>query len=259
MKTKSPTPKKKMSPEALYRSEFAGRLKQAAENHDIGDLASKIGVTPATLYRWLNGKFDPSLPKLAQLADAMKVNLAWLVTGTGPFDSRQALRHALLENYGTTDFEAAGGKAEKPPIAFHEPWLFELLYGPPNEPTLFSATDMNTPLLMEIREDSMEPTIAKGDLLLIDRAFGVRPARLEQTQEEPRSAHDGIYAFRAQSLSDGAKPSTGLLVVRRIQYRLDGKMAIRCDNPKYPDEIYTLEARNRPAPIGRVVWRGGRV
>ena len=111
MKTKSPTPKKKMSPEALYRSEFAGRLKQAAENHDIGDLASKIGVTPATLYRWLNGKFDPSLPKLAQLADAMQVNLAWLVTGTGPFDSRQALRHALLENYGTTDFEAAGGKA----------------------------------------------------------------------------------------------------------------------------------------------------
>lgn len=256
MKTKSPPPKKKMSPEALYRSEFAGRLKQAAENHDIGDLASKIDVTPATLYRWLNGKFDPSLPKLAQLADAMKVNLAWLVTGTGPFDSRQALRHALLENYGATDFEAAGGKAEKPPIAFHEPWLFELLYGPPNEPALFGAVQMNTPLLMEVREDSMEPTIAKGDLLLIDRAFGVRPAGLERTQEESRSAHDGIYAFRAR---DGVKPSTGLLVVRRIQYRLDGKMAIRCDNPKYPDEIYTLEARDCPAPIGRIVWRGGRI
>jgi phage repressor protein C with HTH and peptisase S24 domain len=259
MKTrKSPRPQRK-SAEALYRSEFAGRLKQATEEHEIGDLASKIGVTPATLYRWLNGKFDPSLPKLAQLADAMKVSLAWLVTGTGPIDSRQALRHALLENYGTTDFEAAGGKAEKPPIAFHEPWLFELLYGPPNESTLFGATDMNTPLLMEVREDSMEPTIAKGDLLLIDRAFGVRPTSLERAQEEQRSAHDGIHAFRAQSLGDGAKPSTGLLVVRRIQYRLDGKMAIRCDNPKYPEEIYTLEARNRPAPIGRVVWRGGRV
>jgi transcriptional regulator with XRE-family HTH domain len=259
MKTKSPTTKKKINPEALYRSEFAGRLKQAAENHDIGDLATKIGVTPATLYRWLNGKFDPSLPKLAQLADAMKVNLGWLVTGTGPFDSRQALRHAFLENYRATDFEAAAGKAEKPPIAFHEPWLFELLYGPSKEPALFGAVEMKTPLLMEVREDSMEPTIAKGDLLLIDRAFGVRPANLELTQEEPRSAHDGIYAFRAQSLSDGANSSTGLLVVRRIQYRLDGKMAVRCDNPKYPEEIYTPEARNRPAPIGRIVWRGGRV
>jgi transcriptional regulator with XRE-family HTH domain len=259
MKTKSPTAKKKMSPEALYRSEFAGRLRQAADNHETGDLASKIGVTPATLYRWLNGKFDPSLPKLAQLADAMKVNLAWLVTGIGPLDSRQALRHALLENYGTTGFEPAGGKAEKPPIAFYEPWLFELLYGPPSEPTRFSATDMNTPLLMEVREDSMEPTIAKGDLLLIDRAFGVRPATLERAQEGPRSAHDGIYAFQAQLLSDGAKPSSGLLVVRRIQYRLDGKMAVRCDNPKYPEEVYALESRHLPVPFGRVVWRGGRV
>lgn len=257
MKTKSPTPKKKISPEALYRSEFAGRLKQAAENHEIGDLASKIGVTPTTLYRWLNGKFDPSLPKLAQLAEAMKVNLAWLVTGIGPFDSRQALRHARLENYGTTDFEAPGGKAGKPPLAFHEPWLFELLYGPPNEPALFGAVQMNTPLLMEVREDSMEPTIMKGDLLLIDRAFGVRPAGLERAQAEQRSAHDGIYAFRAQSLSDGAKPATGLLVVRRIQYRLDGKMAVRCDNPKYPEEVYALESRDLPVPLGRVVWRGG--
>jgi phage repressor protein C with HTH and peptisase S24 domain len=112
---------------------------------------------------------------------------------------------------------------------------------------------------MEVREDSMEPTIAKGDLLLIDRAFGVRPARLERAQEEQRSAHDGIYAFRAQSLSDGAKPSTGLLVVRRIQYRLDGKLAVRCDNPKYPEEVYALESRDQPVPVGRVVWRGGRV
>ena len=116
---------------------------------------------------------------------------------------------------------------------------------------------MNTPLLMEVREDSMEPTIMKGDLLLIDRAFGVRPAGLERAQAEQRSAHDGIYAFRAQSLSDGAKPATGLLVVRRIQYRLDGKMAVICDNPKYPEEVYALESRDLPVPLGRVVWRGG--
>jgi phage repressor protein C with HTH and peptisase S24 domain len=118
---------------------------------------------------------------------------------------------------------------------------------------------MNTPLLMEVREDSMEPTIMKGDLLLIDRAFGVRPATLKGAQEEQRTAHDGIYAFRAQSLSDGAKPSPGLLVVRRIQYRLDGKMAVRCDNSKYPEEVYALESRDQPVPVGRVVWRGGRV
>jgi hypothetical protein len=31
-----------------------------------------------TLYRWLNGEFHPSLPKLAELADAMNVNSSWL-------------------------------------------------------------------------------------------------------------------------------------------------------------------------------------
>jgi len=245
-----------MSAEASYRLEFAWRLKQATENHEIGDLASKIGVTPTTLYRWLNGKFDPSLAKLAQLADTMNVNLAWLVTGKGPFDSRLALRHALLEDYGTSDFESAGGKAEKTPLAFYEPWLSELLYGPPNEPTLSGTTDMKVPVLIEVLEDSMEPTIVKGDLLLIDRSFGVRPSELERAQKEERSPHDGVYAFRAPSLGGTTK---GRSIIRRIQYRLNGTMVIRCDNPKYPEEVYALESRNLPVPFGRVVWRAGRV
>jgi hypothetical protein len=66
MKRKEPSSQStKANAEASYRSTFAQRLKQAAEKHEISDLAAKIGVTPATLYRWLNAKFDPSLPKLA--------------------------------------------------------------------------------------------------------------------------------------------------------------------------------------------------
>ena len=118
----------------------------------------------------------------------MNVNLAWLVTGSGPVDARHARRHALLEEYGITDFESAGRKPAKPPIAFYEPWLFELLDGPPEEPTVFGATDMNSPLLMEMGEDSMEPTIAKGDLLLIDRSFGLR----SRSSSEPRAKGDRL-------------------------------------------------------------------
>src|ERR1039457_120790 len=200
MKQKSPIPQMRSSIEAAFRLEFAQRLKQATKNHDIGELASKIGVTPATLYRWLNAKFDPSLPKLAELAEAMNVSLAWLVTGRGPVDARHAKRHALLDEYGTTEFESAGQRPAKPPLAFYEPWLFEMLYGPPGEPTVFGATDMKFPLLMEMGEDSMEPTIAKGDLLLVDRAFGQRSAERQRAENEGRSVHDGILAFRSDSL-----------------------------------------------------------
>jgi phage repressor protein C with HTH and peptisase S24 domain len=255
LKQKQPTARTRTNAEASCRSAFAQRLKHATKKHDIGELASKIGVTPATLYRWLNAQFDPSLPKLAELAEAMNVSLAWLVTGSGPVDARHARRHALLEEYGITDFESAGRKPAKPPIAFYEPWLFELLYEPPEQPTVFGATDMNSPLLMEMGEDSMEPTIAKGDLLLIDRSFGLRSAELQRAQSERRSAYDGIHAFKSDSLPGRSNDSTSHLIIRRTQYRLDGSMVIRCDNPKYPEEVYP-RAQKRPVPIGRVLWRG---
>jgi phage repressor protein C with HTH and peptisase S24 domain len=259
MKPKQLPSHKKLSTKASFRSAFAQRLKDATRNRDIAELAAKIAVTPVTLYRWLNGKFDPSLPKLAELAEALSVNLAWLVTGTGPFDARQALRHALLQQYETTDFESAAGKPDKSPLAFYEPWLFELLYGPPQEPTVFGPTDMRSPLLMAVGEDSMEPTIAKGDLVLIDRSFGVRPTPLQPAQSQGRPAHDGIYACRSSSLQGNANDPTGHLMLRRIQYRLDGTMVVRCDNPRYPEEVYALKSQKLPVLVGRVVWCGSRM
>lgn len=257
MKTKEmPGQKRKVSDEASFRSGFSQRLKRAAESHEIADLAAKIDVAPATLYRWLNAKFDPSLPKLAELAEAMDVNLAWLVTGTGPVDARQARRHALLEQYGSPDFESAGGKPGKSPLAFYEPWLFNLLYGTQQEPTAFGPTDMNPPLLMEVSDDSMEPTIAKGDLLLIDRSFGVTPTAQRRAAGGGRSVHDGIYAFRSGSLRGDGNNPTGYLIIRRLQYRLDATMVVRCDNPRYPEETYALKVKP-PVPVGRVVWRAG--
>jgi len=251
--------RRKVSDEAAFRSGFSERLKRAAENHEISDLAAKIDVAPATLYRWLNAKFDPSLPKLAELAEAMDVNLAWLVTGAGPMGRRQAVRHALLEGFDQLQFEDADGNGEKAPLAFYEPWLGKLLYGPAEESTIFGPIDMNAPLLIEIREDSMEPTFSPGDLLLVDRSFGTRPKELRRAQNDRRSPHDGVYAFRARSSQGGAEESSAHSMVRRVQYRLDGTMVIRCDNTKYPEEVYPPKTQNRPVPVGRVIWRGGRI
>jgi transcriptional regulator with XRE-family HTH domain len=258
MKRPPPPSHKTLSAETSYRAAFAERLKQATKNHEIAELASKVGVTPATLYRWVNAQFDPSLPKLAELAEAMNVNLAWLVTSTGPIDARQARRHALLEEYGAPDFESAGGKPGKSPLAFYERWLFKLLYGSQEEPKVFGATDMNPPLLMEVSDDSMEPTIAKGDLLLIDRSFGVTPTVQHRPAGGGRSVHDGIYAFRSGSLRGDGNNPTGHLIIRRLQYRLDATMVVRCDNLIYPAEVYALKRQKPPpVPVGRVIWRGG--
>jgi hypothetical protein len=86
---------------------------------------------------------------------------AWLVTGNGPMDRRQAVRHALLEDYATTEFESVEAPSEKPLLAFYEPWLLELLYKPSKEPVLVGAAGLGAPLQMEVREDPMEPTNLK--------------------------------------------------------------------------------------------------
>jgi phage repressor protein C with HTH and peptisase S24 domain len=259
MKPKKPISTSRPRHEINLREAFAERLRQATKNHEIAALAAKVGVTPATLYRWLNAKFDPSIPKLAELAQAMNVNLAWLVTGQGPIDARQASRHALLEQYGTMEFESATGASGKAPLAFHDPWLFKLLYGPQTEPAGFGPTDMNSPLLIEVGDDSMEPTIAKEDLLLIDRSFGLSPAVRQQAMREGRSAYDGICAFRSASPNGDPNRPADHLIIRRIQYRLDGTLVIRCDNPRYPEEVYPPKKIKPPVPVGRVIWRGSRI
>jgi len=162
----------------------------------------------------------------------MNVSLAWLVTGADPIDSRRALRQALLEGYDTTEFISAGRRPSKPPIAFNEAWLFALLFGAPDEPTGPGA--LSSPLLTEMNDDSMEPTIGKGDLVLVDRSFGLRPFELQQALREKRSIHYGIYAFKAGLLSRRANDSNDQFIVRRVQYRLDGNVGCQLRQSQLP-------------------------
>jgi len=107
-------------------------------------------------------------------------------------------------------------------------------------------------------EDSMEPTIAKGDLLLIDRSFGLSSAERQRAESERRSVHDVIHAFGSDPLTRSSNDSTSHLIICRTQYRLDATMVIRCDNPNCPEEFY-LRGQKRPIPVGRVLWRGTRI
>ena len=103
-----------------------------------------------------------------------------------------------------------------------------------------------------------EPLSMQGGTTFTFVTNGIQSA-LEQARSEGRSVHDGIYALRSASLQGEAKNSTGHLTIRRIQYRLDGAMVVRCDNPRYPEEIYNLKTQKLPVLVGRVVWRGSRI
>ncbi|MDE2341126.1 MAG: helix-turn-helix transcriptional regulator, partial [Alphaproteobacteria bacterium] len=90
--------------------------------------------------------------------------------------------------------------------------------------------------VISVQGDSMEPTLAAGDDILVDRSDGA--ARLR----------DGIYVLRADD---------GLLVKRIAVNALNRRIIIRSDNPAYPD--WPDCAPGDVGIIGRVVWVGRRL
>ncbi|HZU62418.1 MAG TPA: LexA family transcriptional regulator [Novosphingobium sp.] len=85
---------------------------------------------------------------------------------------------------------------------------------------------------MAVAGDSMEPTLRDGDEILVDRRR--RPLR------------DGVYVLRRGDS----------LLVKRVAASGAGRLLLISDNPAYPP--IDLPA-GEVVPIGRVVWKGGRL
>ena len=89
--------------------------------------------------------------------------------------------------------------------------------------------------LIAVDGDSMHPTLGDGDDIMVDHSASSRPLR------------DGIYVLRMDDV----------LLVKRVAIGPSGKLAIRSDNPQYPDwDDVSPESVNI---IGRVVWTGRRL
>ena len=110
-------------------------------------------------------------------------------------------------------------------IAFDPAWLRRVARGAPD---LLS--------IIRVAGDSMVPTLADGDDILVDR--GDSAARLR----------DGIYVLRIE----------GALVVKRLALNPASRtLSIRSDNPAYPGwpdcDLAAVDV------VGRVVWAGRRI
>lgn len=159
------------------------------------------------------------------LAHAGNVNLLWLATGEGAMEAGELpLRTGMETLTRITLYEpdAAGeGKSNGKQfraLAFCRKWLG--IHG-------LEARDLTA---MQIRGNSMEPTIRNGDTALIDLG--------------QKEIVDGdLFLVR----------DAGASLLKRVQRQLGGKLRLVCDNPNYP----VVECRESAVEIiGRVVWRG---
>ena len=125
------------------------------------------------------------------------------------------------------DLDASAGPGATPALEraigafrFSSAWL----RGQGLDPAMLSA--------IAVAGDSMEPLLADGDEVLVDRA--------------PRPPRDGVHVIRVGDA----------LLVKRLDLGQPGRVALISDNPAY--RVVELP-RGDVEIIGRVVWKSGRI
>lgn len=89
--------------------------------------------------------------------------------------------------------------------------------------------------VIEVRGDSMIPTLNDADLLLLDmRAVTQRV--------------EGVYVIQLQ----------GSLLVKRLRFKINGTVDVISDNKRYGTETLTSRQADELTVIGRVVWHGSK-
>lgn len=65
---------------------FSKRLKEAREEAKMSqeDLAKKVGTTKSMISNYENAESNPRMTLLPEIANALKVSLAWLISGEEP-------------------------------------------------------------------------------------------------------------------------------------------------------------------------------
>jgi phage repressor protein C with HTH and peptisase S24 domain len=193
---------------------------------DMAGLSRLLGRNPAYLQQYLKR----GTPR--RLAEEDRRTLArYFGVDEALLGGRPAQRSGEMRTVPRLDVEASAGAgalhgadARKDEIAFDPRWLRRVAGG----------SDQLS--VIEVRGDSMAPTLVDGDEILVDAS------------EVARRPRDGIYVLRM----DGA------LLVKRLSPDPSGtRLAVRSDNPAYPS--WADCAAGDVDVVGRVVWAGRRI
>jgi phage repressor protein C with HTH and peptisase S24 domain len=195
------------------------------------DAAKAIGRAPETLQNWVKGRM-PAFGDVARMALEKGVRLDWLATGKGAMlagerDPALNSEYVFITRY---DVRAAAGSGQ--PVlsedvtgllAFRQDWIRGRLRRNPDKLAIFEAYG-----------DSMMPTIADGDIMLVDTS-------------EIEVRGPAIYVVLAGNQA----------IVKRVELKMDGSLVVKSDNPAYEPYIYKPDKAPELRVLGKVVWAGG--
>lgn len=219
------------------------RIQLALNEADIkwSAAALKIGLSAQAATNWKKGKIGRET--VEKLADLLKVDAGWLLTGSGESHVRknEGIPVVIWESPEDLDpnvyviiphvevkFSAGNGyMAEFEPVerslgaAQLLSWVHKKKLSPKNLVTV------------DIDGDSMEPNIKNGSVVMLDKSVNM----LDQVQSGK------VYAIRYGSE----------LKIKRLSRRFDGALIIDSDNPQYQREIIEPDQLEHISIIGKYI------
>jgi len=224
---------------------FIDRLKELLGDESQRSFAQAVGVADGTLRAWLSGKAEPSMQAIIAIASYKNVSIDWLLVGKsstvkpeGTTEPPNGYNTASLAPSSPDpndycyvplyDVYASAGNGAlidqeqiKSQLAFKQSWFRGEMGLNPKDCCLIYVTG-----------DSMEPTLHKNDVVMLDRS-------------DTTYIEDGVYCLRFD----------GGLVVKRVQRANATQIKVMSDNPIY--EPYIIGITDAEI-IGKVVWAGKR-
>jgi phage repressor protein C with HTH and peptisase S24 domain len=239
---------------------MTGRIEQVREELGLSkpEFCRRLGF-PYPSYMQITGerRTKPSVGLLQALAEHTDVSPRWLLSGAGPMHRgdtgtgpQGAIRGAEGAGAAGTDAGAVGG-AESDYVlvplygvqggagegaTVHGEEVEDLLAFKREWITRELRTRPERLALIHVRGESMVPTLAPGDVILVERNHGA-------------TVSDGVYVIRMGEA----------LLVKRVQLLPEGALMVTSDNPAYqPFRVSLREPQADFAIVGRVVWAGRR-
>ena len=234
---------------------IADRLQTLAGNMTGVILASFCSVSVGSISKYLKGG-TPDVENSVKIARAFNVTIDWLLTGQGPKtwnkshlqpkpapqpqpepqqpepspNDRLLEDYVFIPGYSMVSATAGGG-------AINDSESADELYAFRREWAVSDAgIDPERAAIIRVDGDSMEPTLSRGDVILIDR-------------RDTSFSRDAIYVFH---WDDG-------LFVKRIQRANHSCFDVISDNSVYDKKTLTPVELENLRVIGRVMWVGHRM
>jgi phage repressor protein C with HTH and peptisase S24 domain len=202
---------------------IGNRIKEARNHKGFSQelLSEKIGVSKRTLINYEQNDKEPTASTILNIAKYCTISEWWLLTGKGEMLLKENNLVATNNNYNIDLLNVRAGAGE----GIYN-YVIETIDTISLDKSFFK-TPINTSKVkgIQVDGDSMEPTLKDGDYVLID--------------ENINFGTNGIYAIQYG----------GQILIKRLQFKMDGSVLIISDNDKYEKEIFNPKENQLPFQV----------